>query len=78
MAGSAVQGGANRLEVCNNLAHGGGTTPSLGLVTAIRRVIPKDVPIMVNPISFSGAAANSLRRLWSDLEPALFSTRIPN
>ncbi|KAF7307151.1 Stearoyl-CoA desaturase [Mycena indigotica] len=41
---SAVQGGANRLELCGNLGVGGGTTPSLGLLKAVQQVV--DVPIM--------------------------------
>ncbi|KAH9166898.1 copper homeostasis protein CutC [Lactarius sanguifluus] len=42
---SAAGAGANRLEVCGNLAIGGGTTPSLGLVRAIQRAVPH-IPIM--------------------------------
>ncbi|KAH8987754.1 hypothetical protein EDB86DRAFT_2949257 [Lactarius hatsudake] len=45
---SAAGAGANRLEVCGNLAIGGGTTPSLGLVRAIQRAVPH-IPIMVSP-----------------------------
>ncbi|KAH8102409.1 copper homeostasis CutC domain-containing protein [Cristinia sonorae] len=43
---AAVNGGADRLELCGNLGLGGGTTPSLGLFKSIKRVAP-DVPIMV-------------------------------
>ena len=43
----AVAGEANRLEVCANLAVGGGSTPSVGLVLAIARAVP-DVPLMVS------------------------------
>ncbi|KAJ7610804.1 copper homeostasis CutC domain-containing protein [Roridomyces roridus] len=42
---NAVNGGSNRLEVCANLGVGGGTTPSLGLLKSIMRVV--DTPIMV-------------------------------
>ena len=42
----AVNGGAGRLELCGNLALGGGTTPSLGLYRAVREASP-DIPIMV-------------------------------
>ncbi|KAK7063946.1 copper homeostasis protein cutC [Favolaschia claudopus] len=42
---NAVRGGADRLEVCQNLGVGGGTTPSLGLVKAIKKSV--DVPLMV-------------------------------
>ncbi|KAF7347562.1 Copper homeostasis protein cutC like protein [Mycena venus] len=42
---NAVKGGADRLEVCENLGVGGGTTPSLGLLKAIQRSV--DVPLMV-------------------------------
>ncbi|KAJ3800206.1 copper homeostasis CutC domain-containing protein [Lentinula aff. detonsa] len=45
---SAIRGGANRLEVCGNLAMGGGTTPSLGLLKAVREAVESfQVPIMV-------------------------------
>lgn len=50
---SAVQGGAERLEVCGNLGIGGGTTPSFGLVRAIQKVLPY-IPIMVGwPLSIT-------------------------
>jgi copper homeostasis protein len=40
-----VKGGADRLEVCANLANGGGTTPTLGLVRTIYNLV--DLPLMV-------------------------------
>lgn len=43
---SAIRGGADRLELCANLANGGGTTPSLGLLTAVQNTIG-DALIMV-------------------------------
>ncbi|KAG2044406.1 copper homeostasis protein CutC [Suillus americanus] len=43
---AAVEAGADRLELCSNLGLGGGTTPSLGLLKAIRKVAPT-VPLMV-------------------------------
>jgi len=45
-AKAAVDGGAQRLELCGSLACGGGVTPSMGLVKAIKQVCP-DVGIMV-------------------------------
>ncbi|KAI0059409.1 hypothetical protein BV25DRAFT_1889658 [Artomyces pyxidatus] len=45
-AANAVNGGADRLEVCGNLGLGGGTTPSMGLVQAIQRKFP-ETPLMV-------------------------------
>jgi len=42
---AAVRGGADRLELCGNLGLGGGTTPSVGLLKAVQRVVPS-VPIM--------------------------------
>jgi hypothetical protein len=41
-------GGANRIELCGNLGLGGGTTPSIGLLKAVKKAIP-NVPIMVCP-----------------------------
>lgn len=46
----AVEAGADRLELCSNLGLGGGTTPSLGLLKSIGKVVPT-VPIMVADIS---------------------------
>ncbi|KAG2350759.1 hypothetical protein BDR05DRAFT_44198 [Suillus weaverae] len=43
---AAIEVGADRLELCSNLGLGGGTTPSLGLLKAIRKAAPA-VPIMV-------------------------------
>ncbi|KZT73324.1 hypothetical protein DAEQUDRAFT_684282 [Daedalea quercina L-15889] len=43
---AAVNGGADRLELCGSLAAGGGVTPSLGLFRAVTRAAPH-VPIMV-------------------------------
>ncbi|KAG8904527.1 hypothetical protein FRB99_001610 [Tulasnella sp. 403] len=48
-AKEAVSGGANRLEVCASLGHGGGTTPSLGLVRSIARHLEREkekIPVM--------------------------------
>ncbi|KAG1754923.1 copper homeostasis CutC domain-containing protein [Suillus paluster] len=43
---AAVEAGADRLELCGNLGLGGGTTPSLGLLKAVRKVAPT-IPIMI-------------------------------
>jgi len=43
---AAVDGGADRLEVCANLGLGGGTTPSLGLIRSIHTAVP-NTPLMV-------------------------------
>ncbi|KAG6841781.1 hypothetical protein C0991_007110 [Blastosporella zonata] len=42
---NAVQGGADRLELCANLGVGGGTTPSLGLLKSVQREVD-GLPIM--------------------------------
>lgn len=44
---SAVDGGADRLELCTNLKAGGGTTPSLGLLKLVKDAV-KETPIMVS------------------------------
>ncbi|KAG9103988.1 hypothetical protein FRC06_006427 [Ceratobasidium sp. 370] len=43
---AAIEGGADRLEICGNLALCGGSTPSVGLVRLIRKRFPL-VPLMV-------------------------------
>lgn len=43
---AAVNGGADRLEVCANIGVGGGTTPSMGLLKAISSVVPH-TPLML-------------------------------
>lgn len=42
----AIRGGAGRLELCSNLGLGGGTTPSIGLFKAVKRVA-QNIPVMV-------------------------------
>jgi copper homeostasis protein len=53
---SAIRGGADRLELCANLANGGGTTPSLGLLTAVQNTTG-DALIMVR-----------LSNFWADVD----------
>lgn len=48
----AVKAGADRLELCSNLGLGGGTTPTLGLLKVIGKVVPT-VPIMVADIAIN-------------------------
>ncbi|KAL5519457.1 hypothetical protein ACEPAH_1140 [Sanghuangporus vaninii] len=43
---AAVEGGADRLEICGNLALGGGTTPSVGLVRLIKQACPENIELM--------------------------------
>lgn len=45
-AAAAIEGGADRLEICGNLPLCGGSTPSLGLVKVIKKTFPL-VPLMV-------------------------------
>lgn len=45
---AAVEGGADRLEVCQNLFEGG-TTPSAGLVAALRRAVDLPMNVMIRP-----------------------------
>ncbi|KAH9486299.1 Copper homeostasis protein cutC-like protein [Psilocybe cubensis] len=47
---AAVQGGADRLEICGNLGLGGGTTPSIGLFRSIQRAVPNaSLMVMIRP-----------------------------
>ncbi|KAI5122381.1 hypothetical protein M0805_004138 [Coniferiporia weirii] len=43
---AAVEGGADRLEVCASVALAGGTTPSSGLFTCIKHAVPPHVELM--------------------------------
>lgn len=44
----AQQSGANRLELCDNHAEGG-TTPSLGMIEAVRKKVNLDLYVMIRP-----------------------------
>ncbi|CED83101.1 Predicted Cu2 homeostasis protein CutC [Phaffia rhodozyma] len=45
-AKTAVDNGADRLEICGSLCQGGGTTPSVALVNMIQSELPK-LPLMI-------------------------------
>jgi copper homeostasis protein len=47
-ARAAKRGGADRLEVCQNLFEGG-TTPSAGLIASIRRAVDLPMNVMIRP-----------------------------
>ena len=47
---AAERGGANRIELCDNLI-GGGTTPSLGMMELVRKYLAIDINIMIRPRS---------------------------
>ena len=44
----AQEGGANRIELCDNPAEGG-TTPSFGIIESVRQHVSFDVYIMIRP-----------------------------
>lgn len=45
---AAQEGGAHRVELCDNLFEGG-TTPSIGMIQAVRKAISIDLHIIVRP-----------------------------
>lgn len=47
-ARAAARGGADRVELCANLPEGG-TTPSAGMLRAVRRVFPGGLMVLVRP-----------------------------
>lgn len=47
---SAQNGGADRIELCDNLI-GGGTTPSLGMIELARKYLAIDINVMIRPRS---------------------------
>jgi hypothetical protein len=48
---SAVEGGADRLELCANLGAGGGTTPSVGLLKLVKQAV-NEIPIMASSVTY--------------------------
>lgn len=47
-ARAAADGGADRVELCANLPEGG-TTPSAGMIRAVRRVFPARLMVIIRP-----------------------------
>ena len=45
---NAQKGGANRIELCDNLLEGG-TTPSLGMIEIVKKQLSIDVFVMIRP-----------------------------
>ncbi|KAG5721723.1 hypothetical protein E4T56_gene13584 [Termitomyces sp. T112] len=48
-ARNAAHAGADRLELCANLGLGGGTTPSLGLLKSVQKVVGLPIMAMIRP-----------------------------
>jgi copper homeostasis protein len=65
---TAERAGAQRLELCDNLAVGG-TTPSVELLSAVKRRVRIPVAVMIRPRGGSFVyTADELDKLWLDLE----------
>ena len=45
---AAQQGGANRIELCDNLTVGG-TTPSIGMINQIRKQLEIELQVIIRP-----------------------------
>lgn len=45
---AAQEGGANRIELCDNLSEGG-TTPSIGMITTVKKLLQIPVYVLIRP-----------------------------
>jgi copper homeostasis protein len=48
LAVAAQQGGANQIELCDNLTVGG-TTPSIGMISQVRKQLEIELQVIIRP-----------------------------
>ncbi|QTN31161.1 copper homeostasis protein CutC [Akkermansiaceae bacterium] len=69
-AHAAEQGGADRVELCANLPEGG-TTPSAGMIRAVRNVFPGGLMVIIRPRGYDFLySADEMRAMLHDIHIA--------
>lgn len=65
---TAQQGGADRIELCDNTAEGG-TTPSLGTIEAVRELPGVKLHVMISPAGATSSTRTPSTRSCSATSP---------